>query len=147
MRRIGMTEHRQAEGRLADEDVARDEFERRAGRVAHALIIAGNDNAHALGFDADLRRPKHVAGGMKRDGEPIHADALAIPSGLRGAGEIGPAAHAHDREGLARCEHAPMSGARVVGMAMRDQRTRDRPQGIDVKIAGGAIEACRRLLQ
>jgi len=40
-----------------------------------------------------------------------------------------------------------MSGARVVGMAMRDQRTRDRPQGIDVKIAGGAREAGRRLLQ
>jgi hypothetical protein len=32
--RIGMAEYRQAEGSLGDEDIALNEFERRAGRVA-----------------------------------------------------------------------------------------------------------------
>src|SRR5947199_6840655 len=40
-----------------------------------------------------------------------------------------------------------MAGARMVGMAVRDQRTRNRPQRIDVKIVGRAIEAGWSLLQ
>src|SRR3546814_11528109 len=50
-----MAEHRQAEGRLGDEDVARDDFERRAGRVGAALVVAGDDDPFATIFHRDLR--------------------------------------------------------------------------------------------
>ena len=40
-----------------------------------------------------------------------------------------------------------MPGARMIGMAVRDQRTRNRPQRIDVETAGRTIEAGWSLLQ
>jgi hypothetical protein len=81
---------------------------------------------------------------MKRDGQPIDADALAVSRGLHAAGTIGTASGLHDRERLACREHMTMTGARVIGMSMRDQCARDRTERIDVEVPGGAVEACRR---
>lgn len=46
-----------------------------------------------------------------------------------------------DRGGGLRCQILRVSGSRVVGMAMRDQRARDRAPRINEEISGGAINA------
>ena len=48
---IAVAEHRQREGRLGDEHVARHQLERRAGRIGDVLVVAGGD-------DAQARRPR-----------------------------------------------------------------------------------------
>ena len=53
------------------------------------------------------------------------------------------AAQRHDGERLARRQHGAMAGAGMVGMTMRDQGARDPARGVDVKIAGHAIEPGR----
>ena len=58
-----VTEHRQRERRLGDEDVARNDLERRAGRIGCALVVAGDDGALAVPIEHDLRRAEDVAGG------------------------------------------------------------------------------------
>src|SRR3546814_7917045 len=45
-----MAEHRQAEGRLGDEDVSRDDFARLAVLVVAALVVAGADDPFATIF-------------------------------------------------------------------------------------------------
>src|SRR5512138_234031 len=45
---LGVPKHGQSEGRLGDEDVARDRHEARAGRVRAALVIARDDDALTL---------------------------------------------------------------------------------------------------
>ena len=75
---VGMAEHRQAEGRLGDEDVAGHRHEQRAGRVGAALVVAGDDDLLALMLEHDLRGAEHVAGGNEADVDLADADALAI---------------------------------------------------------------------
>ena len=48
--------------------------------------------------------------------------------------------------GRARCEVMRVSGARMIGMGMRNHRALDRPPGIDIKIAARAIQALRSQL-
>src|SRR5262245_40400303 len=43
-----MAEHRQAERRLGDEQIARYERKRGAGRIALALVVAGDDGAKPI---------------------------------------------------------------------------------------------------
>ncbi len=75
---IAVAEHRQRERRLGDEHVARHQLERRAGRIGDVLVIAGGDDAQAVGLDRDLRRAEHVAGGMERHLRAAEIDAFAI---------------------------------------------------------------------
>src|SRR3546814_6539916 len=56
-----VAEHRQAKGRLGDEDIARDDFEGRAGRVGAALIVAGDDDPLAPIFHQYLRAAEDMA--------------------------------------------------------------------------------------
>ena len=74
---------------------------------------------------------------------PPRVDALAIADRLRGAGEILAVAQAHDVERFPRRQHGAVAGARVIGMAMRDQRLLDWPRRIDVKAAELAADAGR----
>jgi hypothetical protein len=78
---------------------------------------------------------------MEGDGDAAHIDALAEGGGLRRAAEILAVADLHDVERLTRRQHGAMAGTGVVGMAMGDERPRHGADGIDVEIAGGAIEA------
>ncbi len=66
-----VAEDGQRERRFGDEDVARHEFERRARRIARALVVAGDDGAPACPFDDDLRRAENMTGGHE-----THADAI-----------------------------------------------------------------------
>ena len=52
-----MTEHRQAESGLGDEDIARHHLERRAGRVGGVLVVAGGDDAGILAETAICAEP------------------------------------------------------------------------------------------
>ena len=104
-----MTKHRQPEGRLGDEDVARNQFERRAGRIGDILVIAGRDDAQAAGLDQDLRRAEHVAGRMKAHGDAAEGEAFAVADRLNRAGKIRPIAQRHEIERLGSREHRAMA--------------------------------------
>jgi hypothetical protein len=58
-----MREHGQRERRFGDENVARHDFERRAGGIGLALVIAADDDAAAVCFHHRLRGAEYVAGG------------------------------------------------------------------------------------
>ncbi len=60
---------------------------------------------------------------------------------MRFLGEIGAATDRHDGERLFGRKDFAMARARVIGMAMGDERARHRPQRIDIEIASLAIEA------
>ena len=79
---------------------------------------------------------------MARDA--VERDGLAVADRLRGAGEILAIAQPHDVERFLRRQHRAMAGARMVGMAMRDQGLVDRPGRVDMKAAGLAADAGRR---
>ena len=138
---VRMAENRQAEGRLRDENVAGDDLEGRASRVASPLVIARDDDARAPRLDDDLRRTEHVTGGNEGHGDTVDLLALAWHRGLSGACEALPAAHRHDFERFACCHDGLMAGAGVIGMGMRDESALDRPHGIDEKPAERREEA------
>ena len=122
---VGMAEDRQAERRLGDEEIAGDRLEGSAGRIGRALVIARHDDARALRLDGDLGRAEDVAGRMEAHRRIADPDLLAEPGDLPRPGKGLAAAQRHDGERLARRQHGAMAGARMVGMAMRDQGARD----------------------
>jgi predicted TPR repeat methyltransferase len=145
--RIGMTKHRQAEGRLADEHVAGHDFERRAGGIARALVIARDDDALARVGHADLRGAQHMTGGMEAHVHAAETNRLAIGGELPRAAKILAIAQRHDGERLARGEDRAMAAARMIGMGVGDERARHRPHGVHVKIARRAVKAGGRGLK
>ena len=110
-------------------------------KTSQGLVVAGGDDAHAAVFDRDLRRAQDMACGMERDAHSVDGDSLAIGDGLCSAREITSIAQRHDVERLACGEHVAVPGTRMVGVAVRDQRTVDRAHRVDEEIAGRAIEA------
>ena len=135
---VGVAEHRQAERRLGDEDVARHHHERRAGRVGAALVIARHHHPLAAIVDHDLRRSQHMAGGDEADVDLADADGLAISDRV---GRLLAVANVHDRQRLGRRPHRAMAAARVIGMAVGDQRLVVGLRGIDPRIGGFDIDA------
>ena len=111
---------------------------------AHVLVIAGGDDAQAAGFDRDLRRAEHVAGGVERHFRAAEIDAFAVADRLGRTGEILAVAKPHEIERLLRRQHRAVAGAGMVGMGVRDQRPLDRPRRIDMKGAELAAHAGRR---
>ena len=75
---VRVAEHRQGEGRLGHEDVAGDRLEGRAGRVAAALVVAGNDDALAGMLQHDLGRAEDMAGRHQPDRDIAQIDGFAI---------------------------------------------------------------------
>ena len=92
-----------------------------AGRVRPALVIARDDDALAFVLEHDLRRAEHMAGGHEADVDLADADRLVIGDRLP---VLRPVAHLHDRQRLRRRQHRAMPAARMIGMAVRDQRLR-----------------------
>ncbi len=142
-----VAEHRQAERRLGDEQVASHRLERRAGGIGDVLVVARRDRAQAFGLDRDLRRAEHVAGGMQRDTHAADAHALAVRRRLLRAGEALAVPQPHQVEGLAGGEHRTVAGTGVVGVGVGDHRPVHRPGRIDVEPAGLAAHAGRRRQQ
>ena len=141
---VAVTEHRQGKCRLGDEDIARDKFERRAGRISDVLIVAGRNNPQTIRLDRDLRRAEHMAGGMERDADAAEVDAFAVADRLRGAGKVLAVAQAHQIERFLRRQHRAMARAGMIGMGVSDQRPLDRPCRIDVEGTELAAHAGRR---
>ncbi len=73
-----VAEHRQGEGRLGDEHVARDRHERRAGRIRRALVVAGDHGAAAPPLHRDLRAAEHVARRLQPHADLADGDRLAV---------------------------------------------------------------------
>ena len=88
-----------------------------------------------------------MARGMKGHLGATDADGLAIRDDLRAPGEALAETQPHDIEGLLRGEHGAMTGAGVIGMAVRDHRLRDRTRWVDMKVADLAAETVRRRQQ
>ncbi len=141
---VMVAEHRQSESRLGYKYIARDQFELRACRIGDIFVIAGGNDTQAVAFDADLRRTEHMAGGMEADICAIELHDLAIANRLRAAGEIVAVAQAHDVEGFLCCQDCAMPGARMVGVAMRDQGLFDGPRRVNMETAGLAAHTRRR---
>ena len=78
-----------------------------------------------------------MARGMKRNLDPVPRQDLAIGRCLdRDVAK----ALAKDRRRVAVTDINLRAEARVIGMRMGDDRSRNRPPGINVKVARGAIE-------
>ena len=138
-----MPEHRQAEGRLGDEDVAADRLERQRRSRRPGACSRPRRRSACRHARRDLRRTEHMAGRMEGDRDAVELDRLAEHRLLRRAGKIRAIAQRHDVERLARRQHRAMAGAGVVGMAVRDQRPRHRPHRIDEEIARAGSRGLR----
>src|ERR1700727_399547 len=144
---IWMTEHRQTKCRLRNERVTAQHFEWRAGRIGAALVVARDNDAAAVRLDQDLCRAKHVAGGVKADQRIADTRLLAVDRDLARRGEVVAVAQRHQAKRLPRRHDNAMPWACVIGVAVRDQRARTGPRGIDVELAQWAIKPRRRLGQ
>ena len=102
-------------------------------------------------LEQDLRAAEHVAcGNIGRGHIAGQADALTIAHrlGLVGDGTrivFGPRpiTQLHDRERLGRGHGPPVPAARVVRMAMRNQRKVDRARWVDPRVSGHHVDAVR----
>ena len=131
-----------AEGGLGHEEVAGHEFEGIAGRVAVALVVAGDHGALALIFDHHLGGAEDVARRYEAEGHvPDLSAPRHRPAPERGRMTAGPEAQAHDGERIRRGQHRAMAGPRMVRMAVGDDGARHRGMRIDEEVARHAIEA------
>ncbi len=136
--RVGMAEDRQAECGFGDEDVAGDGFEGFAGGIGAALVVAGDDYPLASVGQQDLGGTEDMAGGHIADRDAVHADFFAI--GHRRA-RRGAVAQGHDRQRFLRRPDMAVAAARMIGMAMGDERAFLRDGGIDPGIGRADIDA------
>jgi hypothetical protein len=132
---------RQPERRLGDEGVAAHRLERGAGRVGLDLVVAADDPHLAAVLEAHLGRAEHVAGRMQRHAHAVHVERLAV--GQRAQRDAGAEPRAQHALGGRRGQVRAVPGARVVGVGVGDHRPRDRAPGIDVEVAGFAVEPFR----
>jgi hypothetical protein len=145
--RVAMTEDRQAEGRFRDENIAGHDLERRAGRVGRVLVVAGCDDTGSPVRHHDLGRTQHMPRRMEGHGHIPEPDLLAIGNRLCRTGEIIAIAQPHDVERFLRRQNCAVSGAGVIGMAMRNQRALHSPYWIDMKASAFAAEPGGNRLQ
>ena len=82
-----------------------------------------------------------MTGGHERRFHITDDDTLTISHG--GPTRLFAIAHAHDRERLGRRPHRAMPAARMIGMAMRNQRTRHGARRVHPRIGGGNINTVR----
>ena len=97
-----------------------------------------------LASTAICAEPSTWPAGWNVTRDAVERQRLAVADRLRAAGEILAVAQPHDVERLLRRQHGAVAGARVVGMAMGDQRLLHRPGRVDVEAAGLAAHAGRR---
>src|SRR6056297_1484042 len=112
-------------------------LERGRERIGLKLVIARDDPDLAPHLDPDLRRAGDMARRVERHPRLADLPRLAVADGVER--DI-PQPVAHHRGSEIRCEIGPMPVAGVIGMAVGDQRPRDRAPRVDVEIAGGTVE-------
>ena len=112
---------------------------------AHVLVVAGRDDrAVPFASTAICAEPSTCPAGWNDTSTLAELDASRhSATACVGAGEILAVAQPHDVERFLRRQHRAMAGARMVGMAMRDQRLLDRPGRIDMEAAALAAHAGR----
>ena len=132
---------RQAEGRFGDESVARHWLERRAGAVGLRLVIARRDPDPASVLKPDLRGAQYMARRMQRQFHAVVRDRLAISQRLQI--DVGAEANTQRAFAMAVRQIMTVAGARMVRVRMRDDRAVYRFPRLDVKVAGGALQALR----
>jgi hypothetical protein len=119
--------------------MAADGLEGGAGGVGLQLIIARDCPDFATMLQAHLRRPQDVAGGMERNTDSIERHGLAIGEGFNG-GVVTEAGAEQALAGL-RGQVLLRSGAGVIGMGVGDDGAVHGSPGVDVEVAGGAVDA------
>ena len=82
-----------------------------------------------------------MAGGAKRDAHAIDVEGFPVGQGLLGFARAIAHAGAHDRQRLRGGQDRGVAGASVVGMAVGDDGAGHGTGGVDVEIAGRAVEA------
>src|SRR5690606_35593149 len=128
---------RQAEGGFGNEGIAGHDLERRAGRVGIALVVAGMHPYLAADLDPHLRRAEDVTGRVQRHPGLAEPDRAAVlqPLQLHLAQPL-----PQQRQALPACQVAAAAGTGMVGVGVGDDRADDAGRGIDVEIAGRAVQ-------
>src|SRR5262249_13596850 len=132
----GPAEDRQRESGFADEGVAADGLERSAGRVGGKLVIARDDPYFAAVLDPHLRGPQDMPSRMQVNARLADGYRFAVGGGLKVPG--GPEAGAEQGFSRPGGQTGTGTGAGVVGMGVRDDRTVHRLPRIYEEIPGCA---------
>ena len=133
------------------ENTANNDYERvmrEYCEAGHKLILGEvfgvEDAARAVARDDDdlppelhphLCRPKHMSGRMQADLDAVDVAHFAIGQLVPLPRRVLAVARLHDGDGVGRRQHRPVARPRMVGMAMRDDGARHRPQRIDRNVA------------
>src|SRR5690606_22641850 len=135
---------RQPEGAFGDQDIARDELERLAGRIGIRLVVARHDPDLATRLDANLGRAQDVSGGLEGDLDAVDGERSAIGHRLyRDVSESG----SDQRLAGFRARIRPGAPARMIGMRMSDDGPIDRTVRVDVKSTRLAVKPMTGLLE
>ena len=87
--RVGLVaEHRQAEGRLGDEQVAAHQLERRRRGIGPPLVVAGDDGAAPACSITTWALPRMCPAGTSRTVTPPMRNGLAVAQRLEAAGAV-----------------------------------------------------------
>ena len=147
----GVGEDRQAESRLGDEDVAGRDFERRAGGIGAAFVIAGADDPLARMFEQDLRTAQHVPrrdigridAARQADRLPVFDRHRLVRDFARIVFSAGAIAQFHDGQRFGRGDGFAVAAPRVIGVAVRDERLAHFARRVDPRIGGDDVDAPR----
>ena len=135
-----MREYGQAKGRLCNQNVASNRFERRAGGVETPLIIPRHHHPLARMLKQDLRRTQNMSCRMKADLHAIGLKAITISDRRTHLCAI---TQRHDRKRFWRGPNGPMPTAGMVGMTMRHQSAFGRAGRVDPHVRRLDINAVR----
>src|SRR5579863_1397006 len=134
------TINRQAESRFRDETIATHRLEGLACPIRLKLVVARRDPDLAPIFDAYLRRPQNMSGRMERDFHAVPFDRFPVANGFNPNFAESPT---QDWRAVVVAKIDGAAEARVIGMAVGDDRPFDGAPRIDKKIAGRAIKPLR----
>ena len=129
---------RQAKRRFGDEGIAAHRLEGRAGAVVFELVVARRHPDPAAMLEPHLGRTEHMAGRVQRQPHAMVLYHLAI--GQRLQRDVLAQTPAQNGRAVMVGQVMRAAIARMVAVRMRDHRALHRPPGIDVEIAGRAIE-------
>ena len=102
------------------------------------LEIAGDHPDLAVALQTDLGRAEDVTGRVQGHPDTVYIDRHSIGQFLDA--DIGAQASLEQRCALRGREIAPASRSRMVGVGMGNDRTADRPRGVDIEIGSPAVQ-------
>ena len=106
-----------------------------------ALVVARHDDLLALVLKHDLRAAEHMAGGDVADIDLADADAFRHKRSAWP--DLRPVANFHDRQRLGRRQHCAMAAARMIAVAVGDQRLGLGLRWVDPRVGGPHVDALR----